>query len=39
MWRGGGLTDEIGHEEEDILGIGLGGGEVHCGFCVHDLDD
>ena len=36
---GGELTDEIGHEEEDILGIGLGGGKVHGGFCVYDLDN
>ena len=36
--RGDGLTDEIRHEEEHILRIGLGGGEVHRGFCVHDLD-
>lgn len=32
------LTDEVGHEEEDILGIRLSGGEVHCGFCIHDFD-
>ena len=38
-WCGDGLTDEIGHEEEDVLGIGLSSGKVHCRFCVHDLDD
>ena len=38
-WRHSVLTDKIWYEEEDILGIGLGGGEVHCRFCVHDLDD
>ena len=33
-----GLTDEIGHEEEDVLRVGLGCGEVHRGFCVYDFD-
>jgi hypothetical protein len=33
------LTDEVGHEQEDILGIGLSGGKVHGGFCVYDFDD
>jgi hypothetical protein len=35
----GELTDEIRHEEKDVLGIRLGGCEVHGGFCINDFDD
>jgi hypothetical protein len=32
------LTNEVRHEEKDIFGVGLSGGEVYGEFCVYDLD-
>ena len=31
-------TDEVGHEEEDVLLVGLGGGEVDCDLGIDDVD-